>query len=427
MRPFRGKHRVRRNCPKGTGHVPRLAPDGLGWYSLSPVSKKAVTKKSPARLVRPLVRGLHPYVPGEQPKVPGLVKLNTNENPYPPSPKVLKAVRDAVDGRLRLYPDSTAQALRGSLAALHGCGPENIVVGNGSDELLALAVRAFAEPTGTFRQAGKDNELFIQDVPSASRVQFFQPSYSLYPILAETHGATPHPVPLGPGYSIPSTAELRRRGLWDFRAALTLVTTPNAPSGRGYTTTELDALCQAQKGVTILDEAYVDFAGENAMELALRHPHVLVARTFSKSYSLCFQRVGYLVGHPDLIAAFHAIRDSYNVNGLGQVAAATTIADLPYYRRNIRRVVASRIRLTRELSGLGWAVLPSDANFVLARPPGPLGAGEWLAALRDRKILVRWFRTPGIDDHLRITVGTDAEVDALLLAVRQVQGPTKHR
>ncbi len=233
-------------------------------------------------LIRPLVSRLHPYVPGEQPKIKGLIKLNTNENPYPPSPKVLAATRAAVDGRLRLYPNPTAQALRERLARLHGCRPENILVGNGSDELLAMAVRCFVEPA--------------RPCVSRSRtlVQFFAPSYSLYPVLAEIHGAEANPVALNTDFGLPSLAELRRGERWDSHAALTLVTTPNAPSGCGYSVAGLKELCHAQKGVVVLDEAYVDFARENAMALALWFPHVLVARTFSKAYSLCFQRVGYL-------------------------------------------------------------------------------------------------------------------------------------
>src|SRR5690606_41668876 len=167
----------------------------------------------------------------------------------------------------------------------------------------------------------------------------------------------------------------------------TIITTPNAPGGRSYTTAELDAICRRQRGVVLLDEAYVDFAREHAMALALAHPHVLVARTFSKAYSLCFQRVGYLVGNPELIAALDAIRDSYNVNGLGQIAAEATLDDLPYYQRNFRRIVATRDRLTAELTTLGFAVLPSQTNFLLVRPPR-LAARTWLARLRGRRALV---------------------------------------
>ncbi len=353
---------------------------------------------------------MHAYVPGEQPKIPGLIKLNTNENPYPPAPRVLDAVRRAVDGRLRLYPNPTAQPLREMLARLHGCSAAHVFVGNGSDECLALAVRAFVEPrlnAGRTRGGGRD------------LVQYFTPSYSLYPVLADAHGARQNAVPLDERFDMPSVPALRREGRWRFDAALTLVTTPNAPSGRGYTTRALAALCRAQRGVVVLDEAYVDFADEHAMGLALRQPHVLVARTFSKSYSLCFQRVGYMIGHPRLIAALDTIRDSYNVNGLGQIAAVATLRHLPYYRANFKTIIRTRERLTKELTSLGFSVLPSQTNFILAKPPR-LSAATWLQKLRARRILVRWFRSPAVRAYLRITIGTDAEADALIRAAKLI-------
>jgi histidinol-phosphate aminotransferase len=360
-------------------------------------------------LVRPIVRALHPYVPGEQPKIKGLIKLNTNENPYPPSPKVLAAIKATVDGRLRLYPNPTAQKLREKLAKLHRCSPENIVIGNGSDELLALATRAFAEPAAKSQR---------QSERARSAIQFFTPSYSLYPVLAAIHGAQARPVPLGDRFALPSAAELRRGKRWDFQAELTLITTPNAPSGCGYATDELETLCRAQRGVVVLDEAYVDFADENALELALRLANVLVARTFSKAYSLCFLRVGYFVGHPALIEAIDKIRDSYNVNGLGQIGALATLGDLPYYRANFRKVIATRERLTRELTELGFEVCPSQTNFLFARPPR-FPAEQWLDKFRAKKILVRWFRSPEEKDYLRISIGTDQEAAAL---VKTAQG-----
>jgi histidinol-phosphate aminotransferase len=362
----------------------------------------------PGLLIRPLVRELHAYVPGEQPKIKGLIKLNTNENPYPPSPRVLDAIRKAADGRLRLYPNPTSQPLRERLAKLHGCAAANIIIGNGSDELLAMAVRAFVEPAGLAQR-------------SKATIQYFTPSYSLYPVLADIHGALKNAVPLGNDFTLPAVAELRRGGQWDFRAALTLVTTPNAPSGRGYSTAELDILCRAQRGVVILDEAYVDFAGENALALALKHPHVIVSRTFSKAYSLCFQRVGYFIGHPGLVSALDKIRDSYNVNGLGQVAALATLDHLSYYRTNFRRIIATRARLTRELAGLGFIVHPSETNFLLVQPP-QFPSESWLEKLRSRRVLVRWFRHSEVSQCLRITIGTDAEMDALLRAVRSILG-----
>ena len=349
----------------------------------------------PLNLVRPLVRELHPYVPGEQPKIKGLIKLNTNENPYPPSPKVMRAIRTAIDERLRLYPNPGADPLREKLAKFHRCGIENIIVGNGSDELLALAVRCFVEPGAT--------------------VQYFSPCYSLYPVLAATHGARVSAVPLANDFGLPE--------MWNRQSPLTFITTPNAPTGRGYSIAKLERVCHAHEGVLVLDEAYVDFANENAMRLALDYPHVLVARTFSKGYSLCFLRVGYMVGHPALIAALHKIRDSYNVNGLGQIAAVATLDDLSYYRKNFKRVVATRARITAELAKYDFEVRPSQTNFVLARPPR-FTAKEWLEKLRAKKILVRWFKRSGLEDWLRISIGTDAEMDALLRAARKIVSGT---
>ncbi|MBC8243585.1 MAG: histidinol-phosphate transaminase [Verrucomicrobia bacterium] len=365
---------------------------------------------SPDRLIRPLVRKLHGYVPGEQPNVRGLIKLNTNENPAPPSPKVIRAIRSAADERLRLYPDPAAQPLRETLAKFHGCRPENIIVGNGSDELLALATRAFVEPrqTGTIplRQAAKQT------------IQYFTPSYSLYPILASIHGARCNEVKLPAGFELPDNDALRK-GNWNFSAALTYITTPNAPSGRGYTTRDLTRLCEAQNGVTILDEAYVDFADEHSLRLAKRFPHVIVSRTFSKAYSLCFQRVGYFIGHPALIGALDRIRDSYNVNGLGQAAALATLSDTTYYRKQFKRIVRLREKTSAALEALGFDVLPSQANFIFARPTG-LTAAEWFRQLRQRNIVTRWFDAPKVRNRLRITIGTETEMNRFLDITRSI-------
>jgi histidinol-phosphate aminotransferase len=380
---------------------------------MSPKSGKSLGR-NPRSLVRLLVHGLHAYVPGEQPKIKGLIKLNTNENPYPPSPKVLSAIKAAVDGRLRLYPNPTSQLLREKLAKLHRCAPENIIIGNGSDELLALATRTFVEPDAS-RPTGKPD----RSAASKCMVQHFTPSYSLYPVLAAIHGARTNAVRLTGDFGLPSLDLLRKSKAWDFNAALTLITTPNAPSGRGFSKTELEALCRQQHGVVVLDEAYVDFAEENALPLALKYPHVLIARTFSKAYSLCFQRVGYFVGHPDLVEALDKLRDSYNVNGLGQVGALATLDELPYYRANFRRIKATRARLGGALTELGFEVLPSQTNFILTRPPA-FPAKDWLEKLRERKILVRWFSYPEVKDYIRVTIGTDAEADELIRAAKSI-------
>ena len=351
------------------------------------------------KLIRKHVQQLQAYVPGEQSKGRGLVKLNTNENPCPPSPKVLEAVKAAVDGRLRLYPNPTAQELRETLAKMHGVSSGNVIVGNGSDELLALATRAFVAP-------GKD------------AIQYFTPSYSLYPVLANIHNATRNEVALKEDFNLPTFAELRE-GRWNFKAALTYVTTPNAPSGRGYATANLEALCKAQKGVVILDEAYVDFAKEHAMALARKHSHVLVSRTFSKAYSLCFQRIGYFVGTAKLISALDKIRDSYNVNGLGQVAALATLKDLQYYRANFKEIIRLREQVASALTSVGFVVLPSQTNFLLAKPPR-LTARTWQRKLREHHVLVRWFSDSRVKDYLRITIGSEKEMGALMRTVKAI-------
>jgi len=369
-----------------------------------------MARSKPKAFVRPNIKRLHPYVPGEQPKIEKLIKLNTNENPYPPSTKVLAAIRGAVDGRLRLYPNPTAQPLREKLSQIHGCSPDNIIVGNGSDELLAMAVRCFVEPAKVERRTR---------LPSGALVQFFATSYSLYPVLAQIHGAKINTVPLNPNFTLPGLADLKSAKQWDFKAALSFITTPNAPSGRGYRNFDLDALCGEQEGLVVLDEAYVDFAAESALALALKHPHVLVARTFSKAYSLCFQRVGYMVGHAELIGALQKIQDSYNVNGLGQIAALVTLNHLAYYQANFRKIIATRENLSNELARLGFQVLPSQTNFILVRPPR-FRAEQWLQKLRARRILVRWFDQPSVRQYLRITIGTPRQTEALVLAVRTI-------
>jgi histidinol-phosphate aminotransferase len=358
-------------------------------------------------LVRPLVTQLHAYVPGEQPKIAGLVKLNTNENPFPPSPATLRAIRGAIDSRLRLYPNPTAQALREQVANYHRCAPSQIIAGNGSDDLLAMCTRAFVEPWS----AGRGER-------AASMVQCFTPSYSLYPVLTQAHGALLNEVELLPDFGIPKGEALSKRG-WNPKAALSFVTTPNAPSGRGYTRQELNQLCRGHRGVLVLDEAYVDFAKENAAALALRYPHVLVLRTFSKAYSLCHLRVGYAIGAPALIAALDKVRDSYNVNGLAQVGAQAALTDLKYYRSKWGELIALRQKVSQRLTELGFHVFTSQTNFLLVQPPVH-PAEQWLQLLRERKILVRWFKHVRVRDYLRISLGTSQEMDKLVAAARDI-------
>lgn len=361
-------------------------------------------------LVRPHIGLLTPYTPGEQPEETSLIKLNTNENPYGPSPKVLDAVRNAVGEQLRLYPSPTAESLRRKLASLHGCSADQIIVGNGSDELLALATRAFVEPVIKKAQKYSDRQV----------IQYFTPSYSLYRSLASIHAARTNEVRFNKSFGIPAPSRLQRAG-WRPDAALSFVTTPNAPSGRPYRTAELRRLCAATRGAIILDEAYVDFAKENALSLTAEFSHVIVSRTFSKAYSLCFQRIGYFVGPEPLIAALHNIRDSYNVNGLAQIAALATLDDLPYYRKNFQTIARERDKIARSLSQIGFHVTPSAANFLLVSPPrGSKTAFIWQKQLRQQGILVRWFPDPSIRHCLRITIGTPKQNQILCKALRKI-------
>jgi histidinol-phosphate aminotransferase len=333
------------------------------------------------------VRAVAPYAPGEQPG-PGrrVIKLNTNENPYPPSPSVLEALRAAMDASVRLYPDPEAQALRARAAQVYGVPADHILAGNGSDELLALLLRATVDP--------------------GDRVAFPVPTYSLYDTLVAVQGGEAIEVPFPDDWTIP--AALSSTG-----ARVVFLCNPNSPSGTSVTRAEIEALARAVSGVLVVDEAYVDFADEHAMPLVGRLHNVLVLRTLSKSFSLAGLRCGLAFGHPDLLAGLRTVKDSYNLNRLTQVAAEAALGDLATMRANVARIRATRARLAAALATLGYAVPPSQANFVLARRPG-VDQAPVAAALAARGVLVRHFATPRLADALRITVGTDEETDALL-------------
>jgi histidinol-phosphate aminotransferase len=330
-------------------------------------------------------------VPGEQPDASRrIVKLNTNENPYPPSPSVLEAVRAAADGSVRLYPDPESRGVRTRAAALYGVSVDRIMVGNGSDELLALLLRATIDPGG--------------------RVAFPVPTYSLYETLVAVQGGEIVRVPWPDDFTLPADAIVAAD------ARLTFVCNPNSPSGTFVPIDVLDALAPRLGGILVVDEAYVDFARDHALRLVERHANVVVLRTLSKSYSLAGLRVGLLVGHPELLTGLRTVKDSYNLNRLSQAAAEAALADQETMRANVTRIRATRAVLSEGLIQLGYRVLPSEANFVLARRPG-VDQAPVARALAARGILVRHFAVPGLADALRITVGTDVETASLLEAL----------
>lgn len=334
------------------------------------------------------VQRMQGYVPGEQPKVPGLIKLNTNENPYSPSPRAVLELHDASADALRLYPDPVCSALRRLIADTHGCTPDHIFVGNGSDEVLALCTRAFVEDDGV--------------------VGSFDPSYSLYPVLTEIRNVRFDPVELGPEF----TWSMRP----DYTASLFYLTNPNAPTGMLFPRAEIEAFCAAFRGVVLIDEAYADFAEWNCMDMALRYPRVLVSRSFSKSYSLAGARVGYVVGHADLIGALYKIKDSYNVNALTQRIAFAAFSDQAHMKANVARVVKTRQRVAAALAQLGHHVYPSSANFLWIKPAG-IAAAEMFRHLRERNVLTRYFPGDRTGDCLRVTIGTDEQMNAFLAAL----------
>ncbi len=343
-----------------------------------------------SRLVRAAVRRLAPYVPGEQPSEAGIVKLNTNENPYPPSPRVAEAIA-AASRRLELYPDPTARRLRSRIGKLLGHPAEGVIVGNGSDEILSLLVRAVVSP--------------------GDEVAFPWPTYSLYETLVEAQGGRVRRVPFPADFSLPEP-------LFEAGPRLRFVCNPNSPSGTRISEAALERLARATPdAVLVIDEAYVDFASADAVRLARTLPNAVVVRTLSKSYSLAGLRVGFGLAAPSLVRELDKLRDSYNLGRLAQAGAEAALEDQEAMRSNVARVRRTRARLVAGLERLGFSVPPSEANFVLAR--WSTGASARLAeALRERGILVRTF--PSLPDSLRITVGTDPQIDALLGALAEI-------
>lgn len=342
--------------------------------------------------IRSVVRSLEAYVPGEQPGA-GVIKLNTNENPYPPSPRVAAALASLDAAELRLYPDPVCRELREAAGALHGCRPAQVFVGNGSDEILALCTRAFVEDDGS--------------------IGYFDPSYSLYPVLADIRCVSKRPVALG------SSFEWRMPAGYD--ASLFFMTNPNAPTSVQYPARTVREFCAAFRGVVLVDEAYVDFAAESCMPLACEGGNVLVLRTFSKSYSLAGLRVGYAVGPEPLVDALYKLKDSYNVDRIAQRLALAALQDQDWMRANVEKVRATRARLAGVLRGFGFGVSDSETNFLWTRPAG-CAAKDLFETLRGAGIYVRYFNAPRTAEYVRITIGTDAEVDRLIEAVARIVG-----
>jgi histidinol-phosphate aminotransferase len=347
-----------------------------------------------------VVQGLTPYVPGEQPKLPNLIKLNTNESPYGPSRRVLDALRAEIGESLRLYPDPASDRLRAAIAKRYEVTPAHVFVGNGSDEVLA--------------------HVFLGLLKHDKPVLFPDITYSFYPVYCGLYDIPYEPVPLNRSFEIVVDDYLRPNGGIIFP-------NPNAPTGRFVPVAEIDRLLRANSGsVVVIDEAYVDFGGESVVPLVQRYPQLLVTHTLSKSRALAGLRVGYAIGHPDLIEALNRVKDSFNsypLDRFAQAGAAAAIEDDAYFKAMCGKVMVTKKKLVQELQALGFEVLPSAANFLFARVPGRDG-GEIAAKLRERSIIVRHFRKPvRIAEFMRITVGTDEQCAGLVEALREILKP----
>lgn len=343
-------------------------------------------------LVRDTVRALDGYVPGEQP-APGarVVKLNTNESPYPPSPRVMDAIRAVPAHALQRYPRPMADEFRAAASRVLGVPEDAILAGNGSDDILTIATRTLLAPGDT--------------------LAYPVPTYSLYPVLARLQDARVATVPWGDDWSLPVDA------LVATGARAIYLANPNAPSGTAVPIAAVEALARAFDGALLVDEAYADFADANCLELALRLPNVVISRTMSKAYALAGLRFGFAVASAAIVREMAKVKDSYNCDAVSIAAAAAAIEDQEYARAMWAKIRIERERLAHALAAAGWSVLPSQANFVLATVPGGRAA-EVKAALMTRGVLVRYLDAPGLEDKLRITVGTSDDTDALLAAIR---------
>ncbi|MGQ7274370.1 histidinol-phosphate transaminase [Marinobacter sp. V034] len=349
-----------------------------------------------SRYWSPIVRELVPYVPGEQPKIKDLIKLNTNEHPLGPSPKVIGAIKAELNDSLRLYPDPNSDALKSVIADYHKVTPSQVFVGNGSDEVLAHIF------FGLFQHG---QPLLYPDV-----------TYSFYPVYCGLYQIEGQAVPLDDDFVL---------RVEDYRQPNggVIFPNPNAPTGRLLPLSDIETLLQHNTdSVVVVDEAYIDFGGETAIKLIDRYPNLLVTQTLSKSRSLAGLRVGFAVGHADLIDALERVKNSFNSYPVDRLALAGAVAafeDEAWFKSACDYVIAERERVATGLESLGFDVIPSAANFVLARHPDHKGA-DLAAALRQRSIIVRHFQKPRIGDFLRITIGSEAQNAALLDALPDI-------
>ncbi|OKH26687.1 histidinol-phosphate transaminase [Hydrococcus rivularis NIES-593] len=332
------------------------------------------------------------YVPGEQPQTNDFIKLNTNENPYPPPPEIFDALQAELP-KLRLYPDPVSTKLRKAAGAVFGVSADNIIAGNGSDDILSIAIRTFVNP--------------------GEAIAFLDLTYSLYDTLARIHGASIIEIPTDENFALSEPIICPE-------AKLIFLASPNPPVGKHLNRDYLEKTCAQSTAIVVIDEAYVDFSDENHLDFLQKYDNVIISRTMSKSYSLAGMRVGFGMASQSLIEQMNKVRDSYNLDRLSQTLATAALESHSYFQTIWQKVRRTRSRAIAALRDLEFFVFDSDSNFVLASPQW-MSAAELYAQLKERKILVRYFKHPRILNYVRISIGTDEEIDRLLTAIAQIK------
>lgn len=345
--------------------------------------------------IRVPIAAMNGYVPGEQPAdLSSWIKLNTNENPYPPSPKCAEVLRSLDTAQLRLYPNPTADLLRKTIAERFRVSMDQVVTGNGSDDILNLAVRVFCD---------RDNAMAVAT-----------PSYSLYPALAQIQETSCRAIRLNADFSLPADFVAQLEG-----TNLLMIPSPNAPTGLPFPLEALRKICCCYSGAVLVDEAYADFSDGNAIDLLREFPNVIISRTFSKSYALAGLRVGFAIASPAVIAEFMKVKDSYNLGLIPLLMAVAAMSDETYLQKTVALIRGERDRLSAALTALGYQVIPSEANFIFASPPDRDGLRVY-EALKQRKILIRYFKGDVTGQYVRITIGTPEQMTVLIEALRSL-------
>ena len=342
---------------------------------------------------RPDIEAMEGYVPGEQPKGRVLTKLNTNENPFPPSPKVVEAIRNFPFEELRKYPAPYSDPVREAASKVYDIPADQIIAGNGSDDILTILFRSF--------------------VGEGYTVGWLNPSYSLYPVLANIQGGEHLSVDLKDNFALPDDLAEKAKD-----SKLFFITRPNAPTGNAFEKDRLREFIANYDGIVVIDEAYADFCEDNCFDMIDEFPNVIITRTLSKSYSLAGIRAGLAFSNKDIIMGMHKVRDSYNVNGLTQAAAAAALLDQDYFLKNTQVVIETRKKTAKHLQELGFDVKPSEANFLFCIPP--INAEDFAHKVKEGGFLIRYFNTKGIDNYVRISIGSEQEMNEFLALTESI-------